>query len=93
MACSHLELQNNFLVSRFQGTKTFSSRATEYMDELARKVTGDLHGEDLLRVIWLSGKEICEEDTASCPKLRTLTRKTNVKSQGPFSSLSVATGC
>jgi hypothetical protein len=55
-------------VFRFQGTKTFSSRATEYMDDLARKVTGDLHGEDLLRVIWLSGKAIFGEIT-SCLEL------------------------
>lgn len=36
------------------GTSTFSSRATAYLDKLTRKVTGDLHGEDLLRVLWLS---------------------------------------
>ena len=50
-----LGLNNNLFVFRVQGTRTFSNRATEYMDELARRVTGDLHGEDLLRVIWLSG--------------------------------------
>ena len=31
-----------------------SSRATEYAERLARKVTGDLSGEDLLRVSSLS---------------------------------------
>ena len=39
-----------------KGTRTYSSRASEYMDSLAKKVTGDLDGEDLIRVIWLSGK-------------------------------------
>ena len=38
-----------------QGTRTYSSRASEYMDSLARKVTGDLDGEDHIRVAWLSG--------------------------------------
>lgn len=37
------------------GTKTVTTRATEYMDNLARKVTGDLEGDDLIKVIWLSG--------------------------------------
>lgn len=36
-------------------TNTFSSKASEYFDHMVRKVTGDLDGEDLLRVIWLSG--------------------------------------
>lgn len=40
-----------------KGTRTYSSRASEYMDSLARKVTGDLDGEDLIRVIWLSGEK------------------------------------
>ena len=53
---SHLEVQKNFLVFRVHLTKIFSSRATEYMDEQAGELTGDLHGEDLIRVIWLSGK-------------------------------------
>ncbi len=33
---------------------SFTSRATSYFDKLTRKVTGDLEGEDLLRVLWLS---------------------------------------
>ncbi len=33
---------------------SFTSRATSYFDKLTRKVTGDLEGEDLLRVMWLS---------------------------------------
>jgi AAA family ATP:ADP antiporter len=44
------------------GTRTYSDRASEYIDGiarkadgLARKVTGDLEGEDLIRVMWLSG--------------------------------------
>lgn len=36
------------------GTQTVSSRATAYLDKMVRKVTGDLEGEDLLRVLWLS---------------------------------------
>jgi len=36
------------------GTQTYSSRAAEYMNRLARRVTGDLEGEDLIRVLWLS---------------------------------------
>ena len=35
-------------------TSSFSSRATDYLDQLTRKVTGDLEGEDLIRVLWLS---------------------------------------
>ena len=35
-------------------TNSFTSRATDYFDKLTRKVTGDLEGEDLLRVLWLS---------------------------------------
>lgn len=37
------------------GTKTMAGKAGELLDKFARKVTGDLHGDDLLRVIWLSG--------------------------------------
>jgi len=37
------------------GTDTVSSKASAYFDKLVRKVTGDLQGEDLLRVSWLSG--------------------------------------
>lgn len=37
------------------GTTTVSSRASEYFDKLVRKVTGNLEGEDLMKVIWLSG--------------------------------------
>lgn len=37
------------------GTQTASSRATAFLDRMVRKVTGGLEGEDLLRVIWLSG--------------------------------------
>lgn len=36
------------------GTETVSSRATAYLDKMVRKVTGDLEGEDLIRVLWLS---------------------------------------
>lgn len=36
------------------GTQTVSARATAYLDKLARKVTGDLEGDDLIRVLWLS---------------------------------------
>lgn len=36
------------------GTQTFSSKATEYFDKMTRKITGDLQGEDLMRVGWLS---------------------------------------
>lgn len=36
------------------GTQTVSSRATAYLDKMVRKVTGDLEGEDLIRVLWLS---------------------------------------
>jgi AAA family ATP:ADP antiporter len=36
------------------GTQTASSRASAYLDKMVRKVTGDLEGEDLLRVLWLS---------------------------------------
>lgn len=34
--------------------KTVSSKASEYLDKISRRVTGDLHGEDLVRVAWLS---------------------------------------
>lgn len=35
-------------------SNSFTSKATEYFDMLTRKVTGDLEGDDLLKVIWLS---------------------------------------
>ena len=37
-----------------QGTKTYSTRASEYFDRLTRKAAGDLDGDDFLRVLWLS---------------------------------------
>eukprot|EP01035_Chromulina_nebulosa_P019274 gene19274-25131_t len=36
------------------GTKTLSARASEYLEKVTNKVTGDLSGEDLIRVLWLS---------------------------------------
>jgi ATP:ADP antiporter, AAA family len=39
---------------RMTTDNTFSSRATRYFDSLRRRVTGDLDGDELLRVIWLS---------------------------------------
>lgn len=33
---------------------SISSRASQYFDDLVNKVTGDLEGDDLLRVLWLS---------------------------------------
>lgn len=36
------------------GTQTVSSKASAYLDKMIRKVTGDLEGEDLTRVLWLS---------------------------------------
>ena len=39
---------------QYQGTKTFVGRASDYLDELSRKVTGDLNDEDFIRVLWLS---------------------------------------
>lgn len=36
------------------GTKTMTSRASEFIDKITRKVTGDLEGDDLMRVLWLS---------------------------------------
>lgn len=39
---------------RMDTGNTFSSRATRYFDSLRRKVTGDLDGNDLLKVLWLS---------------------------------------
>lgn len=39
---------------RMGQTTSFTSRATSYIDKITRKVTGDLEGEDLLRVLWLS---------------------------------------
>jgi ATP:ADP antiporter, AAA family len=37
------------------GTTSTSAKATAYLDALARKVTGGLEGEDLIKVLWLSG--------------------------------------
>lgn len=34
--------------------RTVGSRVTEYLDKIGRRVTGDLEGEDLIRVLWLS---------------------------------------
>jgi len=34
---------------------TSSNVATEYLDKVLRRVTGDLEGDDLLRVLWLGG--------------------------------------
>ncbi len=39
---------------RMDTNNSFSSRATRYFDDLRRKVTGDLDGDDLLKVLWLS---------------------------------------
>ena len=36
------------------GTRSFSARAAEYLDTFTRRVTGDLDGDELLRVLWLS---------------------------------------
>ena len=36
------------------GTTTTASKATAYLDKMIRNVTGDLEGEDLVRVMWLS---------------------------------------
>ena len=36
------------------GTKTYASRASEYFDELSRRATESMGGEDFLRVAWLS---------------------------------------
>jgi len=36
-------------------TVSFTSSATEFVDRVMRKITGDLEGDDLLRVLWLSG--------------------------------------
>lgn len=33
---------------------SFTSKSLDYFDKLTRKVTGDLEGEDLVRVLWLS---------------------------------------
>lgn len=37
------------------GTKTVTSRATEMMDKVIRKISGNLEGDELLKVSWLSG--------------------------------------
>lgn len=39
---------------RMDTGNSFSSRATRYFDGLRRKVTGNLDGDDLLKVLWLS---------------------------------------
>lgn len=39
---------------RKMGTATYSSRASEYLEKITKSLTGDLHGEDLIRVLWLS---------------------------------------
>lgn len=39
---------------RMDTGNTFSSRATRYFDSLRRRVTGDLDGDELLKVLWLS---------------------------------------
>jgi len=36
------------------GTRSFSNRASEYLETVSRRLTGDLDGEDLVRVLWLS---------------------------------------
>lgn len=36
------------------GTRTIVSKATEYFDKLTSKVAGELSGDDLVRVLWLS---------------------------------------
>lgn len=36
------------------GTQTYSTRASEYLHRITRRVTGNLEGEDLIRVLWLS---------------------------------------
>lgn len=58
------------------------------MDSLARKITGDLDGDDFIRVVWLSGE---------FPTLLTLLKNHETNSfyasqERYFSSL-VATGC
>lgn len=37
-----------------KGMRTASSQAIEFFDNLTRKVAGDMSGEDLVRVCWLS---------------------------------------
>ncbi|KAJ1428062.1 TLC ATP/ADP transporter-domain-containing protein [Ochromonadaceae sp. CCMP2298] len=36
------------------GTQTPASRASAFIDKMTRRITGDLEGEDLMRVVWLS---------------------------------------
>ena len=36
------------------GTKTYSSRASEMFDSMTRQLTGNLEGDDVLLVAWLS---------------------------------------
>jgi hypothetical protein len=37
-----------------QGTKTYTTRATEYFESLVKKATGNLDGDEFIRVSWLS---------------------------------------
>lgn len=52
------EQGNEFLAStpwkKMNTTTSTSSKASEYFDKLVSKVTGNLEGDDLLRVLWLS---------------------------------------
>ena len=46
-----------YLVSqpwRTMGTRTFSQRANEYLDKAVAAISGELEGEDKIRVLWLS---------------------------------------
>ena len=36
------------------GTETFSQRANDYLDRAVSAISGELEGEDRVRVIWLS---------------------------------------
>lgn len=36
------------------GTQTFSQRANEYLDRAVNAISGELEGEDRVRVLWLS---------------------------------------
>ncbi len=49
------EYLSNTPWTRMNTQSTFSSRAVDYFDNLRRKVTGDLDGDELIKVIWLSG--------------------------------------
>jgi AAA family ATP:ADP antiporter len=41
--------------SKMNTSVSFTSSATEFMDRAMRKITGDLDGDDFLRVLWLGG--------------------------------------